>query len=340
MLITRSGIGVLSLLALLVLIAVILHAFQSDGLTDITVSTYSSSHSLSPPIPSASALILPPLSSYSLVFSDEFDGDDGSAPSASHWNLEKGCGLYNGELQCYTQSLRNAHIEKGHLSIIARYEATEEVTAVSERVVQWVNVSTGGMERREFTRTSQYSRWFNYTSARLTTQHLHEVAFPRVQAAIRIPQSLGVWPALWLLGRSIEEVGWPQCGEVDVLEAVNTEGLVHSSLHWNEFGTASTNTSHRQLSASALPQSSLSSFHIYEVAMEEERVVFALDGFPFFVVDLRGREELEAFSGQGKAFFLLLNMAVGGWWPGWTVDVEAFPVVMEVDWVRVYQRRR
>ena len=136
-------------------------------------------------------------------------------------------------------------------------------------------------------------------------------------------------------------MGWPSCGEVDILEAVNDEGLVHSSLHWNQHGRASNSTSHRQVTASALPQSSLSSFHIYEVLMEEERVIFALDGSPFFVVDLRGREELDAFSGKGKQpFFLLLNMAVGGWWPGWTVDIDALPVVMEVDWVRVYQRRR
>ena len=339
-----SGLLVLTLLILLILTAIILHAFQPLNSPHPLSSHTTTPHLLtSPPpphlTPSPSSSLLPSLSSYSLLFADEFDQPDGSPPSPSHWNSELGCGLYNGELQCYTASPRNAHIRNGRLVITALHEATEVVTEVKETVRVQANASAHQAERVH-ERNVEYRRWFNFTSARLTTQGKLDVAFPRVQASIRLPQSLGVWPALWLLGSSIDEVGWPRCGEVDVLEAVNDEGLVHSSLHWNRHGLQSSNVSHRQQSASYLPASPLSDWRLYEVAMEEERIVFALDGEVFYSVDLRGRPELDAFSGgRRQPFFLILNLAVGGWWPGWEVDVHAMPATMEVEFVRVYQRR-
>ena len=342
--IPHSGFLVLSLLVFLVLAAVVLRAFHSDDSEGLSASYAPLPHSISSSSPlhlsPSSSSLLPPLSSYSLVFSDEFDRADGSPPDPSHWNAELGCGLYNGELQCYTASPRNAHIRNGHLVLTALHEPTEVVTEVKESVRVPANASAHQAERWHNTSTLQ-RRWFNYTSARLTTQGKHDVQFPRVQAAIRLPQSMGLWPALWLLGSSIDALGWPSCGEVDVLEAVNDEGLVHSSLHWNRHGHLSGNVSHRQQSASYLPASPLSHTRLYEVAMEAERIVFALDGEAFFVVDLRGRPELDAFSAAGsQPFFLILNLAVGGWWPGWAVDVDSLPASMEVDYVRVYQRRR
>ena len=330
----RSSIGVVSLLAILILTAVLLHSFQSDDSLEPHLT--SSNPALASPAVS-SLILLAPLSSYALVFSDEFDAADGSAPSSSAWNAERGCGLYNGELQCYTQSRRNAHIQHGRLVITARHEPTEVVTDVRETVIVPANASAHQAERR-YSVVTQQRRWWNYTSARLTTQEKRVFRFPRVQASIRLPLSTGMWPALWLLGESISSVGWPSCGEVDVLEAVNDEGLVHSTLHWNRHGMRSANISHRQVSASHLPSARLDdAFHVYEVAMEEERVVFLFDAQPFFVVDLRGRPELDAFTRQN--FFLILNVAVGGWWPGWDIDTSEMPARMEIDYVRVYERR-
>ncbi|MCJ1296686.1 hypothetical protein MMC34_008252 [Xylographa carneopallida] len=337
--ILKSGGYVLAFLTLLVLSAFVLHAFREDSFHSSTTSrAILSQHSAhdSPPSSSPADSSVPPLSDYRLVWSDEFDQPDGSFPLASNWNAELGCGLYNGELQCYTQSTANAYIQRGRLHIAARLHHTAVATNVTTDLATF-NSTTNTTEHRAV--TTQHVQHYNYTSARLTTQHRHSFTHPRLQASLRLPSFKGVWPALWLLGDSIDSVGWPRCGEIDVLETVNRDPTVHATLHFNQHGHASPNVSHSQLSAAYLPAdtSDDGQFHLYELVHTAERMLFLYDGEVYYQLGLAGRDALDAF--VARRFFLLLNVAVGGWWPGWDVDHTALPAEMVVDFVRVYEQK-
>ena len=333
----RSGGAVLAFFTLLVLTAIILHAFQSNSYSDSTNSHASlNQHSTQT---SSDTLPVPPLSDYQLVWSDEFDQPDGSFPLEANWNAEVGCGLYNSELQCYTQSTSNAYVHHGHLHITARLHHTAITTNITTDLDTF-NTTTNTTQHH--TVTTQHVQHYNYTSARLTTQYRHSFTHPRLQALIRLPVFKGVWPALWLLGVSIDKVGWPRCGEIDVLETVNSDPTVHSTIHYNQHGHSSPNISHAQLSAAYLPtdthpppHTAHTAFHLYELVHTGDRLVFMYDSDVFYVLRLEGREALDAF--VERQFFLLLNVAVGGWWPGWEVDHTALPAEMVVDYVRVYE---
>ena len=337
----------LAFLTVLVLTAFVLRTFQADSYSSSTNSHASlSQHSTATsPASSSDSSSVPPLSAYRLAWSDEFDQPDGSFPLASNWNAEVGCGLYNSELQCYTQSTDNAYIHQGHLHITARLHHTAVTTNITTDLGTY-NTTTNTTQHR--TVTTQHVQHYNYTSARLTTQYRHSFTHPRLQALIRLPAFKGVWPALWLLGVSIDNVGWPRCGEIDVLETVNLDPTVHSTIHYNQHGHSSPNISHAQLSAAYLPPDTPTPpttqkhrnaidghFHLYELVHTGDRLLFMYDGDVYYVLGLAGRDALDAF--VERQFFLLLNVAVGGWWPGWDVDYGALPAEMVVDYVRVYE---
>lgn len=348
----RSGAAVLAFLGLLVLSAFILHIFQdepyiasSTSQSNLSNHHHTATHTSPSPHSSTSDTSIPPLSSYNLVWSDEFNQPDGSFPLDSNWNAEVGCGLYNSEMQCYTQSTDNAYIKAGHLHIVARLQHTAVIT---NQTTELTTYNTTTNTTTHTTLTTQHTTHYNYTSARLTTQHLHTFTHPRLQALIRLPAFKGAWPALWLLGSTIDTVGWPRCGEIDVLESVNTDATVHATIHYNQHGHASPNISHAQLSAAYLPTDTAHSagshsersrgdgmFHLYELVHTSDSISFMVNGEVFYVLRLTGRKALDAF--VGKEFFILLNVAVGGWWPGWDVDYKALPAEMEVDYVRVYE---
>src|SRR5207237_8884340 len=145
------------------------------------------------------------IKSWTLVWSDVFNGAGGSAPDASQWAYDTcGKGWGNNELECYTNRLQNAQIQGGNLVI----------TAQKENITCSDGVSS------------------NYTSARLKTQGLFSQAYGRFEARIKIPTGQGVWPALWMLGNNIPTAGWPACAEIDLMENVGKEpGTVHGSRH-------------------------------------------------------------------------------------------------------------
>src|SRR6202049_1133592 len=142
---------------------------------------------------------------YTLVWSDEFKGKNGSLPDAKKWAYDiGGGGGGNHELEYYTNRAENARIEHGKLVITARAESF----------------------------TGPDGKNFNYTSARLKTQGLFSQAYGRFEARIKIPAGQGIWPAFWMLGDNIATDGWPKCGEIDIMENIGKEpGLVHGSLH-------------------------------------------------------------------------------------------------------------
>jgi beta-glucanase (GH16 family) len=242
------------------------------------------------------------------IWSDGFSGPAGAGPDPSKWSFEVGGnGWGNNELEYYTARPSNVALDgQGHLAITARRE----------------NYTAGGVTR-------------GYTSARLQTKGHFATTFGRIEARIKLPAGRGLWPAFWALGSDIESVGWPNSGEIDVMESLGNDPFtLHGSLHGPEANSAKGYS----LSASEHSAVSLAArFHVYGVEWTPGSITFTFDGIPYSTrttASLSGTQEW-VFD---KPFFLLLNLAVGGDWPGSPQASTAFPATMLVDWVRVYSR--
>lgn len=254
-----------------------------------------------PPIPPAR---------WTLVWSDEFSGPDGSLPDPKKWTYDiGGKGWGNQELESYTKRLENARIEKGNLVITAQSENYTGADGVTR----------------------------DYTSARLKTQGLFSQAYGRIEARIKIPEGQGMWPAFWMLGEDITSVGWPRCGEIDIMENVGKEpGTVHGSLH----GPSTERPTSDLTSIFSLPggQKFADEFHLYAVEWEQNLVRFYVDS------NLYASFDSSQWPAGGKwvfdhPFFIILNLAVGGNWPGSPDASTKFPQSMLVDYVHVYTKR-
>jgi len=249
---------------------------------------------------------------WTLVWSDEFNGPDGSAPDPKKWTYDLGGkGWGNNELECYTNRLQNAHIQGGNLVITAQQESAP--FACSDGVTS------------------------NYTSARAKTQGLFSQAYGRFEARIKIPAGQGMWPAFWMLGNNITLTGWPASGEIDIMENIGKElGTVHGSLH----GPSTTSRTSEATASFSLPagQAFANDFHIYAVEWESGVVRFYVD------TNLYSTFTQSQWPAGGTwvfdhPFFIILNVAVGGTWPGSPDNTTQFPQQMLVDYVRVYTKQ-
>jgi beta-glucanase (GH16 family) len=165
-----------------------------------------------------------------------------------------------------------------------------------------------------------------YTSARMTTKGKHEFTYGKVEARIKIPLGQGLWPAFWMLGANIDATGWPKCGETDIMEHINADSLVYGTIHWD-------NNGHVQYGGKTI--TSLSDYHIYSVEWDSAAIRWYVDGNKYQEANiLNNINSTEEFH---KPSFIILNLAVGGDWPGQTIDVSKFPATMYVDYVRVYK---
>jgi len=255
----------------------------------------------------------PPAAGFTLVWSDEFNAADGTSPDASKWTYDTGVGgngWGNNELETYTSRTQNAQIKSGNLVI----------TAVKENYAD----PSDGAKR-------------NYTSARLKTQGLFSQGYGRFEARIKIPAGQGMWPAFWMLGNNITSVGWPKCGEVDIMENVGKEpGVVHGSLH----GPSTIGKTSDATAAFSLPagQSLADDFHLYAIEWEPGTVRFYVDSnlYATFTQPQWPAGGTWVFD---QPFFIILNVAVGGDWPGSPDNTTVFPQQMLVDYVRVYTKQ-
>lgn len=227
------------------------------------------------------------------VWSDEFSDN---TLNTAKWQCEIGTGTDgwgNNELQYYTASPNNVYLDTGYLHIKA---------------------------------LNQAYMGSNYTSARIKTQNLYDVEYGKIEARIKLPSGAGLWSAFWMLGSNISSIGWPSCGEIDIMERVNNELRTHGTYHHDNGGHA-----HEGDFKYVDP----SQFHIYGVEWDANELRWYVDGVEFFSANIGpGSVSMEEFH---SPFFLLLNLAVGGNWPGNPDGSTVFPATMIVDYVRVYK---
>ncbi|WP_221361290.1 RICIN domain-containing protein [Streptomyces beigongshangae] len=241
-----------------------------------------------------------------VTFQDTFDGPAGSAVNSSKWQVETGDNVNNHERQYYTAGNNNAKLDgQGHLVIEARRE-----------------------------NPNNYQCWYGrceYTSARLNTSGRFTTTYGRVEARLQVPRGQGMWPAFWMLGNDIGQVGWPNSGEIDIMENVGFEpGTVHGTLHGPGYsGSGGIGAGY------TLPggQAFADAFHTFAVDWSPEAVTWSVDGTVYqrrTPADLGGKQWV-----FNKPFFLILNLAVGGYWPGDPDGSTPFPSRLVVDEVKV-----
>ena len=235
-----------------------------------------------------------------IVWQDEFDGPAGESPDAAKWRFDIGTDWGNAQLEYDTNRPENASLDgEGRLAITAREE-------------------------------SYLGR--DYTSARIKTEGLFERARGRFEARIKLPVGRGIWPAFWLLGADFETVGWPECGEIDIMEYRGQEpSIVHCSLHGPGYSGGAALTRSYTLPSGAFDFD----YHVFAIDWDEDGITWTVDGQPYQTIrpnDLPGGGRW-VFNGP---FFIILNVAVGGNYVGPPSETTAFPQTMLVDWVRVY----
>lgn len=230
-----------------------------------------------------------------LVWNDEFDG---TSLNTNDWNYETGAsGWGNQESQYYRSGTNNATVENGVLIIAAKDE------------------SFGGAP---------------FTSARITTQGKQSFKYGRIDIRARLPYGQGLWPALWMLGDNIGTVGWPSCGEIDIMELIGGDGAndrtVHGTAHWNAGGQASHGAT------KSLPQGKYADeFHVFSLIWDQGSMKWYVDDVLYNTLNIGS---LSAFH---EKFFFIFNIAVEGDWPGPVGPNTVFPQYMAVDYVRVFQ---
>lgn len=240
-----------------------------------------------------------------VTWSDEFNGAAGAPVDGSKWNFDVGGGGFgNSELQYYTNSTNNVRQDgQGRLAITARKE-----------------------------NPNNFQCWYGpcqYTSGRILTSGKFTQRYGRFEASIKVPKGQGIWPAFWMLGDNLGSVGWPQSGEIDIMENVGKEpNNLYGTIHGPGYNGGSAISGRKTLSA---PLGD--AFHSYAVEWSPNLIVWHLDGVEYFRVtpaSLGGRQWV-----FDHPFFLILNVAVGGNWPGSPDASTSFPQTMLVDWVRV-----
>ncbi|MGW4729371.1 ricin-type beta-trefoil lectin domain protein [Streptomyces shenzhenensis] len=241
-----------------------------------------------------------------VTFSDTFDGPAGAAVDSSKWQIETGDNVNNHERQYYTSGNNNAALDgQGHLVITARRE-----------------------------NPANYQCWYGtcqYTSARLNTAGKFTAQYGHVEARMKVPRGQGMWPAFWMLGNDLGQVGWPNSGEIDIMENVGFEpSTVHGTIHGPGYsGSGGIGAGYTLPNGQAFADG----FHTFAVDWAPNSITWSVDGTVYQTrtpADLGGNAWV-----FNKPFFLILNLAVGGYWPGDPDGSTVFPQQLVVDSVSV-----
>ncbi|PIB36242.1 glycoside hydrolase [Reichenbachiella sp. 5M10] len=233
-----------------------------------------------------------------LVWHDEFNG---TSLNSSDWSYETGTGSNgwgNNELQYYRQE--NTTVGEGVLTITAKKES---------------------FQGRE------------YTSSRLVTAKKQEFTYGRVDIRALLPKGQGLWPALWMLGANYQTVTWPACGEIDIMELVggtDRDDEVHGTVHWEHGGNYASYGKGTKLSSGVFADE----YHVFSIVWDESKITWYVDDKQFNVIDTTS-DELSEFHHD---YFFIMNIAVGGNWPGSPNASTVFPQTMKVDYIRMFQK--
>ena len=232
-----------------------------------------------------------------LVWSDEFNG---KSINTSNWSYDTGgSGWGNNELEYYTNSSKNAFLTNGFLVIEARKE------------------SVGSN---------------NYSSARILSKDKRSFTYGRIDIRAKLPKGQGIWPALWMLGSNISTMAWPACGEIDIMELLgNDPQKTYGTIHWGAAGGPST---HIGGNYSLSSQTFYDKFHVFSLSWAASQLSFLVDDVVYFSAS---KSQVNGDYPFDKPFFFIMNVAVGGNWPGNPNDATTFPQRMLVDYVRVFQ---
>lgn len=251
------------------------------------------------------------MTNWTLLWHDEFDAPAGTPPNPTKWKYDLGGeGWGNQEWQFYTDLPENAATD-GNGSLVLRA------------------IATPGNERK---------CWYGpckYTSARLLTAERFTFTYGRVEARLKLPFGQGIWPAFWMLGANFAEKDWPDCGEIDIMEFIGREpDKVHGTVHGPGYCGAEGITHSFMLPEGLVLKDD---FHVFEVEWEPDEIRWYMDE------NLYGILKKANFSTEkpwvfDHPFFIILNVAVGGGWPGYPDETTTFPQMMLVDYVRVYQK--
>jgi len=239
-----------------------------------------------------------PQEKWELVWSDEFEYT--GSPVSDSWGYETGY-IRNNELQYYSSELKNVRVENGRCIINALLEEGKD----------------------------------SITSASINTLGKQEFLYGRIEVSARIPSALGSWPAIWMLGTNHSEVGWPACGEIDIMEHVGYDPRwIHANIHTKAYNHyIGTNKGHQ-----IEMEEPWADFHLYALEWHEDHMDFFLDDSLYFTFenDQAGNTDTWPFD---KPHYLLINLAYGGAWGGTQgVDVQALPLQYEIDYVRYYKK--
>ena len=231
---------------------------------------------------------------YDLVWNDEFNGNELS----NDWVFEIGNGSGgwgNNESQYYREE--NTSLGDGFLTIKAK---------------------------------QQNFAGYSYTSSRIKTQGIQNFKYGRIDIRAKLPYSQGIWPALWMLGENITSVGWPACGEIDIMELIggsgNNDATIHGTAHWESNGHALYGQ------ANTLTEGIYNDeFHVFSILWTSSSIKWYRDDIQYNEMNISG---LNAFHNN---FFFIFNVAVGGNWPGYPNASTVLPQTMVVDYIRVFQ---
>jgi len=256
---------------------------------------------------------------YQLVWYDEFDYT--GKPDSSKWGYEEGF-IRNKEAQYYTDKLENVRVENGYLILEARKE----------------KISNEKFKTNEF-KNKSHLRYISeidtaqYTSGSISTQNIAEWTYGKIEVKAKLPRGVGQWPAIWMLGTNRSEVGWPKCGEIDIMEHVGFNkdsifGTIHTQSYNHMKGT--------QKGKKTFINQPYDTFHSFSMEWTPERIDFLLDGKVYNHIENEHKTEDEWPFDQN--FYLKLNVAIGGGLGGKKgIDDSVFPQRMIIDYVRVYQ---
>lgn len=245
-----------------------------------------------------------PERSYQVVWEDNFTGPAGRPPDASKWTYDIGIGPGNDgwgnqELQYYTNRRENVALDgAGNLAITARRE---------------------NFSGRAF------------TSARIKTKGIFAQKYGRFEARMKMPWGPGLWPAFWMLGENIDQVSWPKCGEIDIMEYRGQEpNLVHGTIHGPGYSGGASITKSFGFTNDRFD----TDFHLYAVEWGEDYIDFYVDNNLYFRIK---PQDVPGDWVYNQPFFMILNVAVGGNYVGFPTPQTPFPQTMLVDYVKVYK---